>query len=475
MSSSDACDAALLAWANACLQSHAEEPAPTLEAVVDTNSVSVMCKAFGLGDPDQGARNQPAAQRRRRVAQMLNSWRVGLVELSVAELGGPAAARSLTAAILVTAVEATGKEQAIQFIVGLDQQQQADLAKTIQQLMDTTGKSDKTEIQADETPLELVRRLSNARRFSTVQLAGNDPNIIEPMQAEARELHRELERYLGSFSDTKQAHQRLAEKVSEAKAQLCHEADRCVDLIQELDEKETEHRSLSRDIVSLREEMKHETTAALSNSEAFKELADRIEEERRRYRTFQMHHIDFKAELDQALHSSSKVETSSWKRTAMLAKLSRLQEKVHCDRAKLANVRRSYEVEEACADNLREELEQAQELLATRDHGLSACEESCTSSEGILQQAESELDSCRQELKAMTSEDLDSIRLEIEKRKQALARAEQGTADTVALRANIGAQMPEVSAMLEALRFARWTVGWQRRGRQMRRWRKALL
>ncbi|CAJ1386634.1 unnamed protein product [Effrenium voratum] len=233
MSSSDACDAALLAWANACLQSHAEEPAPTLEAVVDTNSVSVMCKAFGLGDPDQGARNQPAAQRRRRVAQMLNSWRVGLVELSVAELGGPAAARSLTAAILVTAVEATGKEQAIQFIVGLDQQQQADLAKTIQQLMDTTGKSDKTEIQADETPLELVRRLSNARRFSTVQLAGNDPNIIEPMQAEARELHRELERYLGSFSDTKQAHQRLAEKVSEAKAQLCHEADRCVDLIQE--------------------------------------------------------------------------------------------------------------------------------------------------------------------------------------------------------------------------------------------------
>ncbi|CAJ1437287.1 unnamed protein product, partial [Effrenium voratum] len=108
----------------------------------------------------------------------------------------------------------------------------------------------------------------------------------------------------------------------------------------------------------------------------------------------------------------------------------------------------------ACADNLREELEQAQELLATRDHGLSACEESCTSSEGILQQAESELDSCRQELKAMTSEDLDSIRLEIEKRKQALARAEQGTADTVALRANIGAQMPEVSAMLEDRRLA---------------------
>lgn len=52
--SPDAADAALLAWANACLQSHSEDAAPTLEAIVDTNSLSIMCKKFHLGDPEQG-------------------------------------------------------------------------------------------------------------------------------------------------------------------------------------------------------------------------------------------------------------------------------------------------------------------------------------------------------------------------------------------------------------------------------------
>ena len=58
----------------------------------------------------------------------------GLVEPSMAELGGPAAARSITAAILLIAVEAPAKEEAIQFIVTLDQAQQAELAQIIQRL-----------------------------------------------------------------------------------------------------------------------------------------------------------------------------------------------------------------------------------------------------------------------------------------------------------------------------------------------------
>ncbi|CAE7672015.1 COLGALT1 [Symbiodinium pilosum] len=370
-------------------------------------------------------------------------------------------ARSIVAATLVIAVEAAAKEEAIKVIVGLEQSKQAELAQIIQQLMQATsqGVAEKKpkQVEADENPLELVRRLSQAafeRRFSDVQIAGNDPHIIEPLKAEARELHRELERYSTTYLEVQKAQKALASKVADAKAQLCSEADRCVDLLQELDERETEHRSLSRDLTSLKEEMKHENTAAFNHQEALKSLGDEIEEERRRYRSLQMNNIDLKAELDQAQHSSSKVETSSWKRTAMMAKLTRLQEKVHCDRTKLADSRRSFEVEEACAASLRQELEEAQDQLSSRDHDLSACEESYATTEGILQQAESELDSCTNELKAMTSEDLDTLRLEIERKRQSLARAEQGSADAVAQRSAIGQQMPEVSAMLEDRRLA---------------------
>jgi len=449
--SPDAGDAALLAWANACLSSHSEEAAPTLEAVVDTNSLSIMCKKFHLGDPEQGARKQSAAQRRRRVAEALNSCRIGLVEPSMAELGGPAAARNITAAILLLAVEAPAKEEAIEFIVTLDQTQQAELAQIIQQLMEATGLEKEHQKQAAAAKA----KVNNARRrFSDVQIAGNDPAEIEPLQAEARELHHELERYNSGFMTQKQAHSSIASKVAEAKAHLCSEADRCVDLLQELDAKEAEHRSVSRDLINLKEEMKHEGSAAYNNSEALKELAGRLEEERRRYRTLAMRHIDLKAEVDQAQQSSAQVETSSWKRTAMMAKLSRLQEKVHCDRSRLAECRRTFEAEEDCSSSLREELEQAQEVLSQRQAALSSCEEMVANSEGVLHQAESELDSCTQELKAMSSEDVDSLQVEIEKKKQAFARAEQSTVDVIAQRAAIGKQIPEVSAALEDHRIA---------------------
>lgn len=449
--SPDAGDAALLAWANACLRTHSEEAAPTLEAVVDTNSLSIMCKKFHLGDPEQGARKQSAAQRRRRVAEALNSCRIGLVEPSMAELGGPAAARSITAAILLLAVEAPAKEEAIEFIVTLDQTQQAELAQIIQQLMEATG----LEKEQQKQEAAAKAKVNNARRrFSDVQIAGNDPAEIEPLQAEARELHHELERYNSGFMTQKQAHSSIASKVAEAKAHLCSEADRCVDLLQELDSKEAEHRSVSRDLINLKEEMKHEGSAAYNNSEALKELVGRLEEERRRYRTLAMRHIDLKAEVDQAQQSSAQVETSSWKKTAMMAKLSRLQEKVHCDRSRLAECRRTFEAEEDCSSSLREELEQAQEVLSQRQVALSSCEEMVANSEGVLHQAESELDSCTQELKAMSSEDVDSLQVEIEKKKQAFARAEQSTVDVIAQRAAIGKQIPEVSAALEDHRIA---------------------
>lgn len=456
--SPDAADAALLAWANACLQSHSEDAAPTLEAIVDTNSLSIMCKKFHLGDPEQGARKQSAAQRRRQVAEVLNSCRIGLVEPSMAELGGPAAARSITAAILLIAVEAPAKEEAIQVIVTLDQAQQAELAQIIQQLMETTG------LDPPPEPVEKVPQgppgscrssMSSARRrFSDVQLAGNDPTEIEPLQAEARELLQELEQYTNGFMEKKKVHSSIASKVADAKAQLCSEADRCVDLIQELNAKDSEHRSLSRDLINLKEELKHEGSAATSNSEALKELGSELEEERRRYRTLAMRHIDLKAEVDQAQHSSAQVEASSWKRTAMMAKLHRLQDRVHCDRGRLAESQRIFWAEEACSSSLREELEQAQEVLSQRQTTLSACEESVSNSEGVLQLAESELDSCTQELKAMSSEDVDSLQVEIEKKKQAFARAEQGTADAISQRATIGKQISEVSASLEDNRTA---------------------
>lgn len=456
--SPDAGDAALLAWANACLQSHSDDAAPTLEAIVDTNSLSIMCKKFHLGDPEQGARKQSAAQRRRRVAEVLNSCRIGVVEPSMAELGGPAAARSITAAILLIAVEAPAKEEAIQVIVTLDQAQQAELAQIIQQLMETTG------LDPPPEPVEKVPHglpgscrssMSSARRrFSDVQLAGNDPTEIEPLQVEARELLQELEQYTNGFMEKKKVHSSIASKVADAKAQLCSEADRCVDLIQELDAKDSEHRSLSRDLINLKEELKHEGSAATSNSEALKELGSELEEERRRYRTLAMRHIDLKAEVDQAQHSSAQVEASSWKRTAMMAKLHRLQDRVHCDRGRLAESQRIVWAEEACSSSLREELEQAQEVLSQRQTALSACEESVANSEGVLQLAESELDSCTQELKAMSSEDVDSLQVEIEKKKQAFARAEQGTADAISQRATLGKQISEVSALLEDNRTA---------------------
>ena len=67
-------------------------------------------------------------------------------------------------------------------------------------------------------------------------------------------MHRELERYSQSFLEKKQVHGALAQKVADAKALLCGEADRCVDLQQELDARETEQRSLSRDLVNLKED-----------------------------------------------------------------------------------------------------------------------------------------------------------------------------------------------------------------------------
>eukprot|EP00913_Durusdinium_trenchii_P034062 g31882.t1 len=606
----DACDAALLAWANACLQHHSDEAAPTLEAVVDTNSLSLMCKKFNLG-----ARRQSAAQRRRRVAEALNSCRVGLVEPSMAELGGPAAARSLTAGILLVAVEAPTKEEAIQFIVTLDQSQQAELAQVIQQLMDATG--DKKDL-VDEKAADLTPRISvRNRRFS---------------DAEAHELRRTLDRHTQDVLEKQQVQLSMADKVAEAKALLCGEADRCVDLFQELDAKETEHRSLSRDL-------------------ALKELSAQVEEERRRCRSIQMRQIDLKAEVDQAHHSVARVEASqlgaaidetrrrgdaaetprfSWQdgievhqdlqalesrtlhngqflqfrtfRTLTSLDLElreqpnllktdlcfRFMRKGRCSKGTSCTfahgreelrVATQHEPERVNSEPMKVNLHRALEApleeralsvldpaplvgtcskgtgcnfahsdlelreqpnwtktelcfrfmskgrcgkgascsfahgrgelrgstaaalpraperrkgltepmkvdihrvsdqttawdtwtqlpfrpppglepppfifslsLTQRNTILTTWEESVSNSEGVLQEAESELDSCTQELKAMNSEDLDGLHVEIEKKSQALARAEQTTAETIAQRALIGQQIVEVGAVLQ--------------------------
>ena len=42
------------------------------EAVVDSNSVSIMCRKFQLRDPEPGVQN--AMQRRQKLAEVLNSW-----------------------------------------------------------------------------------------------------------------------------------------------------------------------------------------------------------------------------------------------------------------------------------------------------------------------------------------------------------------------------------------------------------------
>lgn len=74
---------------------------------------------------------------------------------------------------------------------------------------------------------------------------------------------------------------------------------------------------------------------------------------------------------------------------------------------------------------LQEELKQAQEVLSHRQVALSACEESAANSEGVLQLAESELNTYTLELKAMSSEEVEGVPVEIEKEHQALAKAEQ--------------------------------------------------
>ena len=43
--------------------------------MVDSNSISIMCRKFQLGDPEPGVQN--ATQRRQKLAEILNSWRVG--------------------------------------------------------------------------------------------------------------------------------------------------------------------------------------------------------------------------------------------------------------------------------------------------------------------------------------------------------------------------------------------------------------
>lgn len=68
----------------------------------------------------------------------------------------------------------------------------------------------------------------------------------------------------------------------------------------------------------------------------------------------------------------------------MLAKLSRLQERVLCDRMRLAECQRACDAEEAYALSLRDELEQAEESLSQRQEALAACEESVSSCEARM-------------------------------------------------------------------------------------------
>lgn len=100
--------------------------------------------------------------------------RPGLVEVSVCALGGPLAARSLLSGLLLLAVDSPEKEEAIRVVVALPPAEQAQLAQVIQELTATEREERATR-----------RRVSTQRRFSDVGIAGNDPLVIEPLQAEA--------------------------------------------------------------------------------------------------------------------------------------------------------------------------------------------------------------------------------------------------------------------------------------------------
>lgn len=106
---------------------------------------------------------------------------------------------------------------------------------------------------------------------------------------------------------------------------------------------------------------------------------------------------------------------------------------------------------------LQEELKQAQEALSHRQTALSACEQSAANFEGALQLAESELNTCTLELKAMS--EVEGVPVEIEKETQALAAEQSATAAAATIPESSQADVAQehTGAELEDTRIAERT------------------
>lgn len=419
-------DAALLQWVTACLPAGQELPG-SLEDLSDGAALMVLARRFvsGASAEEDRAREAPR-QRRQRLAELVGRGGRPAVEPRAAQNGGLATTRALIAALLVAAVEGPEKETVIGVIVALNPTHQAVLAHLLQRAMQapaggTGGRRPSAQGRAMERAPSVGAWSCRSARSDRSAMSGRQtdlsPQDMEELRMEAREFKEKINDSEMQLDHLQEDHKTKAEELREVKDQLCRQADKYHDLCGELDEKKDEQRSLTDHVNMLKEELQHERGAVGSSGvhkDRLRERLDRVESE---CRAAWAHQGDLRQRLDEFETKGAHHQKKSWKRTALLAKHTRLEEQNVAYMKQLSQLRMvNFDVSERNR-TVRQELEAAQSVLEVSVNEVNIIRERLQFSEENVHKVESELEDCTGELKVLKSGNVDGLVDELRQRR----------------------------------------------------------
>lgn len=290
-------------------------------------------------------------------------------------------------------------------------------------------------------PLDSLGSVANA----VIGKKEDELETIAEMRSHLRDLRSELQGLQRESDASRQASRVATANIREARAKVWYEEDIAIQRSEQLVEFEDECRRLDSRVDLLREELRQDS--ATTNNDATAELQQRLHEQMRKCAAMRSRGDDLQARLVNAELGTERMEKQNWRRSALRSKITRLEESRQERDRRLMGMKSMQFQEEAMAGRLRDELEEANQRLASQGRGIMKVKYLYVRYEEVQENAQSRLDSYGEELRVLKKGDVNAMCEELTLRRQMAAQLEQNCGDSHTRSMLVQAQLPILEEM----------------------------
>ncbi|CAK0882429.1 unnamed protein product [Prorocentrum cordatum] len=443
MASGDAgCDAALAAWAAACLGQ--DQPPRALEDLAEGSLLLSLARRFVRGAeaelPKAFARPRDC---RVEIAGHINeAYRTQqgrtarIVDVRWAGRGDARAVRVLLLGVLLAAFQGPRAQEAAAHVGALPEVHQGELAAAMQRALAGAEQGSDAEGAGEPAGAESGEEVGPCDSVSSRGSRQRDSVVDGGAQEELQELAEELDKRRTRCLSEKQASLRLVREIYAAKERLHIEADTVHELQDEFESQQQEAMDTQRSMRYLHEEVQEETRVAKAHARRHGLAQQKVERLELECRTCDNECCELREQLARTVSGEKAAPKMSWG-VVQRAKLKRMQEhQVSVDR-RLDHVNLVGAEEEMSVQRLAAELQQLRENL--REFDSEAAEERARlqETEALICNAEDQEDMHGRHMRrlagASTAELLGELELRRQEEEQARRQARLGEARVRAL------------------------------------------